>query len=241
MRALIRQAKRTERAPAADAAHVPDDAAWRAWPDGARFSRGACALPGADGVYVCAEWLPRAVEAALLAHLPAVPKTALRGREVAMLGGTVTPAGLQREAFPPCWLAGVVERLTADGVFDVAHTPNHALVNVYRRGGGIMPHTDGPAYHPVVAVVSLDSPVVFEFEGQVACKLLAAPRSLLVFEGAAYHDSLHGVQSVTEDSLEGVVMPVGVDERLLGALAADGVLVRGDRSSLTIRHVPLCP
>ena len=31
---------------------------------------------------------------------------------------------------------------------------NHVLINEYKPGQGIMAHTDGPAYYPVVATIS---------------------------------------------------------------------------------------
>lgn len=41
--------------------------------------------------------------------------------------------------------------------------PNHALVNRYRSGEGILPHEDGPVYHPAAAIVSLGSWAVLRF------------------------------------------------------------------------------
>jgi alkylated DNA repair protein alkB family protein 6 len=42
---------------------------------------------------------------------------------------------------------------------------NHVLVNAYPRTGGlgIMPHTDGPAYHPITCTVSLGSAATLRF------------------------------------------------------------------------------
>lgn len=34
---------------------------------------------------------------------------------------------------------------------------NHVLVNEYEAGQGIMPHTDGPAFHRIVTTVTLGS------------------------------------------------------------------------------------
>lgn len=47
------------------------------------------------------------------------------------------------------------------GYFDKA--PAHVLVNSYQPGDGIMPHADGAAYLPCVAILSLGAPVVFRF------------------------------------------------------------------------------
>ena len=41
--------------------------------------------------------------------------------------------------------------------------PNHALVNCYGSGEGILPHEDGPLYHPAAAIVSLGSWAVLRF------------------------------------------------------------------------------
>ncbi|KAL8714246.1 MAG: hypothetical protein Q9220_001975 [cf. Caloplaca sp. 1 TL-2023] len=41
-------------------------------------------------------------------------------------------------------------------------SPNHCLINEYTPGQGIHPHEDGSAYQPVVATVSLGSPIVLD-------------------------------------------------------------------------------
>ena len=66
-----------------------------------------------------------------------------------------------------------------------------------------MPHRDGPLYHPTVAILSLQSPIVFDFwasaaaaadpQGQPALSLLLEPRSLLVFCGDAYVNYHHAI------------------------------------------------
>ncbi|CAH8842417.1 unnamed protein product [Trichobilharzia szidati] len=40
---------------------------------------------------------------------------------------------------------------------------NHALVNEYECGQGILPHHDGPLYYPVVATINLNSYGVLDF------------------------------------------------------------------------------
>ena len=39
-------------------------------------------------------------------------------------------------------------------IFTSGKGPNHVLVNEYLPGQGIMPHTDGPLFHPTIATVS---------------------------------------------------------------------------------------
>ncbi|MBA0858436.1 hypothetical protein Goshw_026101 [Gossypium schwendimanii] len=62
----------------------------------------------------------------------------------------------------PPWLAKITERICEEsGLFPSAI--NHVLINEYLPNQGIMPHQDGPAYYPVVAILSLGSPVVMDF------------------------------------------------------------------------------
>ncbi|KAJ1552118.1 Alpha-ketoglutarate-dependent dioxygenase alkB 6 [Cladochytrium tenue] len=87
------------------------------------------------------------------------------------------PPPMLAEPLPP-WLASfLADRLRDYGVFAGISAPaataaavkahpgafNHCLVNEYLPGQGIMPHEDGPAYHPVVATVSLGSHAVLRF------------------------------------------------------------------------------
>ena len=150
--------------------------------------------------------------------------------------------GLKPLTFPlRRWLASVVER--ACSVADFGGQPaNHVLINRYRPGArhatncrpalhadfyegeGILPHEDGPLYHPCACIVSLQSPALMTFhrksaEGectagagrsssrpcsccaragpaQRACSVLLMPRSLLKIDGAHYTEFLHGIEAV---------------------------------------------
>lgn len=48
------------------------------------------------------------------------------------------------------------------GIFDQAKA-NHVLVNEYLPGQGIMPHTDGPLFYPVISTISCGSHTVLKF------------------------------------------------------------------------------
>ncbi|KAF6140489.1 hypothetical protein GIB67_010319 [Kingdonia uniflora] len=62
----------------------------------------------------------------------------------------------------PPWLTNITERICEEtGLF--SSTINHVLINEYFPDQGIMPHQDGPAYFPVVAILSLGSPVAMNF------------------------------------------------------------------------------
>jgi len=69
--------------------------------------------------------------------------------------------GLLPQALPS-WLTRITDRICQwTGLFPSAI--NHVLINEYHPNQGIMPHQDGPAYYPVVAIISLASPVVINF------------------------------------------------------------------------------
>ncbi|KAL6009624.1 hypothetical protein ACLOJK_000052 [Asimina triloba] len=62
----------------------------------------------------------------------------------------------------PVWLTKMTQKICErTGLFP---SPiNHVLINEYLPDQGIMPHQDGPAYFPVVAILSLGSPAVMNF------------------------------------------------------------------------------
>ena len=49
-----------------------------------------------------------------------------------------------------------MDRISALGCFGEVR-PNHVLVNEYLAGQGIMPHTDGPLFTPVITTITLGS------------------------------------------------------------------------------------
>ncbi|KAJ0043109.1 hypothetical protein Pint_18820 [Pistacia integerrima] len=85
----------------------------------------------------------------------------LKNRRLQNWGGVVHEKGLLPQDFPP-WLTKITQRIhEKSGLFPSAI--NHILINEYLPNQGIMPHQDGPAYFPVVAILSLGSPVVMDF------------------------------------------------------------------------------
>ncbi len=69
------------------------------------------------------------------------------------------------EPLPP-WLQSVVDRVNAikpADAFPESNQANHVLLNEYTPGQGILPHTDGPLFFPVIATVSLGSHTVLDF------------------------------------------------------------------------------
>ncbi|KAK9156496.1 hypothetical protein Scep_003070 [Stephania cephalantha] len=85
----------------------------------------------------------------------------LKNRRLQNWGGVVHEKGLLPQPLPP-WLTKITQRICEEtGLFP---SPiNHVLINEYLPHQGIMPHQDGPAYFPVVAILSLGSPAVMKF------------------------------------------------------------------------------
>lgn len=85
----------------------------------------------------------------------------LKNRRLQNWGGVVHEKGLLPQSLPP-WISTITQKICDwTGLFP---SPiNHVLINEYLPGQGIMPHQDGPAYFPVVAILSLGSPAVMTF------------------------------------------------------------------------------
>lgn len=85
----------------------------------------------------------------------------LKNRRLQNWGGAVHTKGLLEQDLPP-WLTRITHRIfEKSGLFPSAI--NHVLINEYLPNQGIMPHQDGSAYYPVVAILSLGSPIVMDF------------------------------------------------------------------------------
>ncbi|GAA5933839.1 hypothetical protein JCM3775_000301 [Rhodotorula graminis] len=164
----------------------------------------------------------------------------LNGRRSMYWGGTVLPSGsLVPSPFPSfmdsAW-PNVLDRIAQLGVYDAYsggegtgkdRGPNHCLVNEYQPGEGIMPHTDGPAYHPLTSTLSLGSHTILCLRSPPShlapssssspsspsssdaappavekIDILLPPRSLVLLSGDLYSTWLHGIQPLKGDSLE---------------------------------------
>lgn len=177
--------------------------------------------------------------------------TAISGRRLRSLGGVVSAKGGLIPAPMPSWMQPLVDRISREaGVYGGAPA-NHVLLNVYDPGQGILPHEDGPVYHPGVAILSLGSPAVIHFRrkqdehsaaaqtgalgrcGPPAQSVVLPPRSLLVFKDEAYTGCLHSIDAVAAEALDESV--VNLEQC---GLAAGSTLARtGVRASLTVRRV----
>lgn len=149
------------------------------------------------------------------------------------------------------------------GLFDKVHA-NHVLVNEYLSGQGIMAHSDGPLFYPVICTISCGSHCILEFfeksdddnnkpaqqklspnvvtiaqngnKRKPVCQLLIEPGSLLILKDDMYNKYLHSISEVTEDLITSNIANI---DRCTGFKDRIGETVqRGRRISLTIRHVP---
>ncbi|PWA92937.1 Oxoglutarate/iron-dependent dioxygenase [Artemisia annua] len=85
----------------------------------------------------------------------------LKNRRLQDWGGIVHGKGLLPQDLPS-WLTKITEKISEESSL-YPSAINHVLINEYLPNQGIMPHQDGPAYFPVVAILSLGSPVVMDF------------------------------------------------------------------------------
>lgn len=169
---------------------------------------------------------------------PASRWKSLKNRRLQNWGGVVHEKGLLPQQLPS-WLTKITQRICQKtGLFPSAI--NHVLINEYLPYQGIMPHQDGPAYFPVVAILSLESPITIEFTPHPRSKdkdlsvsetaigqqdspsinsdehdsfsILLMPCSLLIFKDHAYTDYLHGIQDSVLLNLNKVVNTAQVME-----------------------------
>ena len=186
-------------------------------------------------------------------------------RRLQYWGGTVGKTGVLFRAPIPLWLAAIMQTITQKThIFGYENNSNikplyanHVLVNEYKSGDGILPHTDGPCYAPAVAILSLSGPVLMRFKQRDMPKdasisisehcngyfsVLLNPRSLLVFKDEAYCEWLHGIDAVEEDELDAsLINPQSMshcEEHIVDNGTGTHVLKRtGLRVSLTVRRV----
>lgn len=129
-------------------------------------------------------------------------------RRLQRWGGEVTSNGLENTEPLAPWLEKISELLCNEKITE--KKTNHVLLNEYPPGIGIMPHTDGPLYHPYVCILSMGSHATFEFFKDYAAfkeenslgRLIVEPRSLLIFTDDAYEKYLHSIQDKDIDFIE---------------------------------------
>nr|XP_016945873.1 alpha-ketoglutarate-dependent dioxygenase alkB homolog 6 [Drosophila suzukii] len=195
-------------------------------------------------------------EQRILSHIERTPKprwTQLLNRRLVNYGGVPHPNGMIAEEIPE-WLQSYVDKVNNLGVFE-SQNANHVLVNEYLPGQGILPHTDGPLFFPIISTISCGAHTVLEFAKrednsaepeagedqspaprEVRFKLLLEPRSLLILKDTLYSDYLHAIAETSEDVLCDRICNYDLCENTYKI--GDHLVRRSPRISLTIRNVP---
>jgi alkylated DNA repair protein alkB family protein 6 len=161
----------------------------------------------------CEDCIDETTEAGLLRNIQKQalmqPWKQLRGRKLQCLGNFPQQVdgddSAQLSTEMPAWLAALIDGLVTQGIFTEENKPDNVLINRYEAHEGILHHTDGPAYHDTVAILSLGSDCVLSFRHNLrpemigtafagdVCSVLLQRRSLFVFEKEAYADYMHGI------------------------------------------------
>ncbi|KAL7286579.1 hypothetical protein TKK_0019206 [Trichogramma kaykai] len=171
--------------------------------------------------------------------------TQLSHRRLQNWGGIPHPKGMIAEEIPQ-WLKKQIDKIVELHIFDDSKRPNHVLINEYLPGQGIMPHSDGPMFHPIVTTISCGSHTQLTFYKrhdtnnielpEKEFSLLLEPRSLLILQKDLYYNYLHSIEESNNDQInQKVVRNLPLCAK---SFSEEELIPRSTRYSLTIRHVP---
>ncbi|MCP9266098.1 Alpha-ketoglutarate-dependent dioxygenase alkB-like 6 [Dirofilaria immitis] len=182
----------------------------------------------------------------LLSKIYSVPKPKwqqLLSRRLQNWGGVVGKGFLIADGFIPPWLDSVIDKLMALGdTFPSDKRPNHVLVNEYLPGQGIMAHTDGLAFYPMVTTISLSSDTLIDYYKPIDLKrnnvkeerylgsIFLERRSLILVSDDAYTNCLHGIADRPFDVISNHIFNLESINRHIGE-----VMSRDLRSSLDLK------
>ena len=109
----------------------------------------------------------------------------------------------------PDWLSELTNKLVAGKYFQ--QTPDQVIINEYEAGQGIASHIDCvPCFGNTIASLSIGAPIDMNFQNAKSrekASLRLAPKSLLIFSGAARHGWQHGIAARKSDLVNGVRIP----------------------------------
>lgn len=201
-----------------------------------------CSCNKPETVYYKSDFLDQARRDKLVSWLQGLPEAASPDSPVGKWN-TMKYAKRRVALFEhplPLPLSQLSKALVDVGVFEAAYEPNHVLVNEYTADQGILPHTDGPLYHPKTATISIGTNALFQFTPRLTSNqigvsnnwtilqvLLEGHGSLVVFSGSAYSDHCHGIDDQISVEYAG--------SKCINAVEGTPVS-RGHRISLTFRH-----
>lgn len=155
-----------------------------------------------EDLWVVTDYIGKDLEDLILEFgVYANPFVELRDRRVQVYGGRVTNEGLVNRVELPEWCNIFAQRMFDEKIFPLK--PNHVLVNEYKIGDGIMPHTDGPAYFPLVSILSLGCDSIMDFyqDNAIVRSVYLPQRSLLLFTGKYYTEMQHAIDRVRFDQI----------------------------------------
>ncbi|XP_055311237.1 alpha-ketoglutarate-dependent dioxygenase alkB homolog 6 isoform X2 [Sitodiplosis mosellana] len=115
-------------------------------------------------VFYIPSFLSEQEEESILRQIENTPKpkwTQLSNRRLINYGGVPHKNGMIAEELPN-WLKDKVAAVNNIGIFNQVKA-NHVLVNEYLPGQGIMAHSDGPLFHPVICTISCGSHTILRF------------------------------------------------------------------------------
>mmetsp|Transcript_15066 Transcript_15066/g.27758 ORF Transcript_15066/g.27758 Transcript_15066/m.27758 type:complete len:295 (-) Transcript_15066:188-1072(-) len=239
------EVKRAQTSIKAESARHPEEVSTQAFPPFELLEKApirelrSVKTQGLEGVCYVPDFITEREEMAMLeqTRCPAATWTTLRSRRLQCYG-----FGDHGHCEMPPWLDKLSEVLVKSDVFPAAFKPNHALINEYLPGQGILGHTDGPCYVPLVACISLESSAILTFSERLApseigdrpsrvlAKVLLRPRSLVVFQGNAFSHALHEVAPVSEDIVDSSVVNLEAANAQVGEK-----IERRTRVSVTLR------
>ncbi|XP_033329338.2 putative RNA/DNA demethylase ALKBH6 [Megalopta genalis] len=187
-------------------------------------------------------------ELEILKHVKNAPLpkwTQLSHRRLQNWGGIPHPKGMIAEDIPG-WLQKYINKVSSHDIFETNKLPNHVLINEYLPGQGIMAHSDGPMFHPIVTTISCGSHTLLDFyknsesseiqQRSLEFSFLLERRSLLILQGDLYHHYLH---SIAERDTDIISTSLVKNLNICGDEFTEGQTLQRDvRLSLTIRHVP---
>jgi alkylated DNA repair dioxygenase AlkB len=105
----------------------------------------------------------------------------------------------------PPWAAELAGKLLAESYFN--ELPDQVIVNEYEPGQGISNHIDcEPCFTGVIASLSLGSECVMNFtnkESGLVIPVLLEPCSLVVLQGPARYEWMHGIPARKSDEIAG--------------------------------------
>jgi alkylated DNA repair dioxygenase AlkB len=158
-------------------------------------------IPSIPGLTYQTEFLSREEHDQLLSVIDALPWNTQWKRRIQPYGYSY---GSSTGAPMPAWGSAIAERLYVQGL--APFICDQLLVNEYLPGQGIFPHADYQTYDRTVVSISLGSPCIMDFIRNHESErhaLWLEPRSVLIMDGEARYQWMHGIAARKKDQWNG--------------------------------------